>query len=479
MLAYTCPLSLLDRFTASVSAAYQRVRGGVAQSMPDGSIVLDPAAAWRWCVTYTPERLDEIRARRSYSEIVQLFDDMLTDDRLRAVAFMRAQALMGAEIEFVEGQGRRKGRALKAADAESDLWEMLPEAEWLQMHVWGLGINFGTGRKRWWERAPGVSQRFIPRRRNGRIVPLLEFWHPRNFRLDPTAQQWIARVNEPGSIAPLDRHMSFGDGEFVAFCPWGGAAALDRGLWLPASRLWLLKQHVIRSSASLGQRMSTPIKVIEYGLVQQGIPVLAEGGSDSKRKQLVADIFAMQRQGVVSLPPGFTMKLLSVPATSWQMLKEQWDAINSAFAILWLGNNLTVEIKGGSLAAANAGADMLTFLRKFDANAESTFVHNDVLADWAEINFADRSAAPWPCRDVDPPEDLKSAAATTYQVMQAVALGESKGWLFDKEALDERYNLGLVDGQPNTEPPAKPTPGDPALPPANAPPQVQVPNVAA
>lgn len=444
--------------------------------MPDGSIVLDPAAAWRWCITYTPERLDEIRARRSYSEIVQLFDDMLTDDRLRAVAFMRAQALMGAEIEFVEGQGRRKGRALKAADAESDLWEMLPEAEWLQMHVWGLGINFGTGRKRWWERAPGVSQRFIPRRRNGRVVPLLEFWHPRNFRLDPANQQWIARVNEPGSIAPLDRHMSFGDGEFVAFCPWGGAAALDRGLWLPASRLWLLKQHAIRSSASLGQRMSTPIKVIEYGLVQQGTPVLAEGGSDSKRKQLVAEIFAMQRQGVVSLPPGFTMKLLSVPATSWQMLKEQWDAINSAFAILWLGNNLTVEIKGGSLAAANAGADMLTFLRKFDANAESTFVHNDVLGDWAEINFADRSAAPWPCRDVDPPEDLKSKATTWLAAAQAFTTFEKASLLIDKAEFADVFELPLIEGQPNNEVPPKPTPGDPALalpsatPPPNKPP---------
>lgn len=451
-------MGLLDRFTSTVSAAYQRVTGASARSMPDGAVVFDPVAAWRWCQTYTPERLDEIRARRSYPEIVQLFDDMLTDDRLRAVAYMRAQALMGAEIEFVEGQGRRKKRAIKAADAESDLWEMLPEAEEIQLHVWGLGINFGTGRKRWWERAPGTSQRFIPRRRNGRIVPLAEFWHPRNFRLDPANQQWIAKVNEPGSMAPVDRCMSFGDGEFFAFSPWGGACAIDRGLWLPASKLWLLKQHVIRSSASLGQRMSTPIKVVEYALGQQGIPVGAEGGADKKRKELVAQIIQMQREGVVSLPPGFTMKLLAVPATSWQMLKEQWDAINSAFAILWLGNNLTVEIKGGSLAAANAGADMLTFLRKFDSNAESTFVHDCLLGDWAGINFGDRSAAPWPVRDVDPPEDLKSAAATTYQLMQAVALGEKNGWLFDKEAVNERYNLDLIEGQPNTEPPKTPDP---------------------
>ena len=451
----------LERFTSTVSAAYQAVRSGVARSMPDGAIVVDPAAGWRWTQVYTPERLDQIKARRSLPEVIALCEVMLEDDRLRSVAYLRAQALTGAELEFVEGQGRRRRRALRAADAESDLWEMLPEAEWIQMIVWGLLANMGTGRKRWWEFTRG---RYVPRRRNGRIVPSVEFWHPRWFRLDPTRKQWIGKADTPSSTVPLDREMSFGDGEFVCFSPWGGAADISRGLWLPASKLWLLKQHVIRSSASLGQRMSTPIKVIEYGLVQQGTPVLAEGGADSKRAQLVTEILKMQREGVVSLPPGFTMKLLAVPATSWQMLKEQWNAIDDAFAILFLGNNLTTSIRGGSLAAANAGQEMLTFLRRFDANGESTFVHNDVLADWAEVNFGDREAAPWPYRDVDPPEDLKAKAQTWLWASQAITTFEKAGWLLDKVETGEVYELPLIEGQPNTTAPPPPPP--PALPPS-------------
>ena len=460
--------SSLGTLAAPLANAYQALRGGSAARVPDGAIVIDPSAALRWTVAYTPERLDQIKARRNLAELTQLADDMLQDDRLRSVAFMRAQALTGAEIEFVEGSGRRKKRALRAADAEADLWDMLPEAEWLQVLVWGVLANFGTCRKRWWEQ--DRAGRYVPRRRNGRIVPSVEFWHPRSFRQEAMTRQWIAKVETPDSFVPVDRYMSFDDGEFLAFCPWGGrpVEACDRGLLFPAAKLWLLKQYVIRDGASLSGRMSTPIKVIEYLLAQQGYQVGAEGGSDEKRKQLVDEIFAMQKRGVVSLPPGFTMKLLSVPPTSWQMLKEQWKACDDAFAILWSGNNLTTNIQGGSLAASDNAQVMFGFVRRFDAANESTFVHERVLGDWAEVNFAARDAAPWPSRNVEPPEDAKAAAQTTYVVMEAVALGESKGWLFDKAAVGERYNLDLIPDQPNTEPVKKPETPAPA----------QVPNAA-
>ncbi len=417
--------------------------------MPDGAVVVDPVSAYRWTCVYTPERLDQIKARRSLAEVTQLCDIMLEDDRLRAVAFLRAQALVGEDLEFVEGSGRRRKKALRAAEGEADLWDMLPEAEWLQMHVWGLLMNFGTGRKRWWERK-GRSDKYVPRSRNGRIVPQLEFWHPRNFRLDAAGSQWIARVEVPGSNLPVDRDIDFSSGEFVCFCPWGGSGDISRGLWLPAAKLWLLKQYVIRDSATLSGRLSTPIKVIEYQLVQQGSYVGVEGGADDKRKELVQEILAMGKRGVISLPPGFTMKLLGVPATSWQMLKEQLAYCDTAFGILWTGNNLVAETKGGSLAAAKEGNETFLTIKRFDAQAESTFVHNDVLTDWALVNFGDAEAAPWPSRDVEPEEDKKSAAETMSTVMQAVKTGEAIGWLFDKEAVGERFELDLVEGQPNT-----------------------------
>ena len=43
-------MSLFDRFSQTVSAAYQALRGGSAVSIPQGAVVIDPIAAWRWTV---------------------------------------------------------------------------------------------------------------------------------------------------------------------------------------------------------------------------------------------------------------------------------------------------------------------------------------------------------------------------------------------------------------------------------------------
>lgn len=465
-------MPFLDRVTSSISSAYQWVARGGLRSVPDGAVIVDPASAYRWTIEYTPARLAQIKARRSLPEILRLCEVMLEDDKIRSLSQLRGQALMGATLEWVEGKGRKKKAALRAVEAESDAAEMIGEAEWLQVFMWGVLANFGTARKRWWEpvRSTGGARQYVPRRRNGRIVPALEFWHPCNFRLDPAGEQWWARARSPGEMVAIERPIAWDDGEFCAFCPWGGEPGLaaDRGLWIAASLLWLLKQHVIASGASLGQRMGTPIKVIEFAL-GEGINHDLPGGAGDKREQLVKEILKLQREGVVSLPPGFTMRLLSMPPTSVQMFAQQWVACDDALTILWSGNNLTTSIKGGSLAAANVGQEMFAFVRRFDASQESSFIHHSVMTYWATINFSDAEAAPWPERDVDPPEDLKAKAATWFSASQAYSTFEKAGLILDKEAYAKAFELPAVKGQPNTEPAATPAP----LP---IPPPVQVPN---
>ena len=448
-------MGVFGRFTQAASAAYDAVRS-VTSRIPDGAIVYDPASAIRWVEEYTPRRLAQIQARRDWRSVIQLCDAMLTDDRLRTVVFMRAQALQGADLEFVAGEGRRKNRALRAAEAESDYWDMIPETEFGQLYVWGLLANAGTGRLRWWEQRR--DGRYVPRVRNGRLVPQLEFWHPANYRLDLTARQWIAQVETPGSTMPVDRNVDFEGGEHVMLCPWGGAGDVSRGLWSPAAKMWLLKQHVIASWATLGQRLGEPIKVVEWVLGQQGVDTRVEAGADAKRKQLVEELFTLQKRGVVSLPPGFTMKLLAVPATSAQMFKDQLAACDTALAILFLGQNLTTEIKGGSLAAAQIANLILGHLRRFDAAAESSFVRESILSLWSEKNFGAAEAAPWPMRQVNPPEDRAVAAKTLLDLAKAVETFEKNGWLVSKKTTDERFEIGLVEGQPDTVAKAPTTP---------------------
>lgn len=443
-------MALFERLTQVTKNAFEVIRGSSSR-LPEGSILYDPIAASRWVTEYTPREIADIQARRDHRRVVALCEAMLTDDRIRHALELRAETLLGAEVEFMRGQGRRAGRALRAAEAQDDFWEMFPEAELKLIVIWGILANFGSARKRWWEKTR--AGQFVPRTRNGRVVPVLEFWHPKWFRQDVTLRDWIATVELPGSIAPADRSMAWDDGEFCRFSPYGGSGDTARGGCVASCRLWLLKQMAIVDWATLGGRLGYPTTVIEYSFGSQGVSTLREGdagGADAKRKQIVDEIFAMGKRGVISLPPGFTAKYLAMPATSHQMFRDQISFCDTAQSILWTGNNLTAEVKGGSLAAAQQAGKTLGNKTRFDAAAESSFLRDECLKDWAELNFGDREAAPWPLRDVDPPEDLTSAANTTLALARAIDIFEKMGWMFDKTKTADRYQLDLAEGQQNT-----------------------------
>jgi len=297
----------------------------------------------------------------------------------------------------------------------------------------------------------------VPRVRGGRIVPELEFWHPRGLRYETPRKQWIARVETPDSHIAVDRDIDFSSGEHVLLAPFGGAGDVSRGLWIALAYLWLLKQHAIRDWANLGAQLGYPVKVAEFAFGQQGTQAKEVAGADKKREELVKEIFALGRKGVIALPPGFTMKLLSVPATSAGMFKDQIEAVNTAIAILVLGQNLTTEIKGGSLAAAQIANTIRADIRRFDAGAESRFLRENVLSWWARLNFGAEEAAPWPVRNTEPPEDLTSAATTLNVLSQAVERLERNGWLLSKQDTGERFRIPLVKGQKDTQPKAAAT----------------------
>jgi hypothetical protein len=443
-------MALFDRFIQTTKNAFDAIRGPSSR-IPGGAILYDPIASLRWVYEYTPRELASIQARRDHRRVIELCEAMLTDDRIRHALELRAETLLGSEVEFVKGQGRRSGRALRAAEAHDDFWEMLPESELKLVVMWGILANFGSARKRWWEKTR--AGKYVPRVRNGRVVPILEFWHPRWFRQEITLRDWKVIFEVPGSVGTTERHMTWDDGEFCRFSPYGGSGDVSRGGWVASCKLWLLKQMAIVDWATLGGRLGYPTTVVEYSLGQQGVNTVREGdggGADAKRKQLVDEIFAMGKRGVISLPPGFTAKYLAMPATSHQMFKEQVSFCDTAQSIFWTGNNLTAEVKGGSLAAAQQAGKTLGNKTKFDAAAESSFLRDEVLKDWSEVNFADREAAPWPLRNVEPPEDVTASANMTLALARAIDIFEKGGWTFDKAKTAERYSLDLVEGQKNT-----------------------------
>lgn len=168
-------------------------------------------------------------------------------------------------------------------------------------------------------------------------------------------------------------------------------------------------------------------------------------GTQPERDALVQKIFALGKRGILSLPPGFTMRLMSAPATSQEMFEAQINMVNTAYAVTVNGQNLTAEVKGGSLAAAKVGDEVRSDKRRFDASVEASTAREQTLTTWAAINFGDPEAAPWPVRDTEPAEDLAAKARAWDGVANAVVKFESKGWALDRTSVRETFGIPIKD----------------------------------
>jgi len=232
-----------------------------------------------------------------------------------------------------------------------------------------------------------------------------------------------------------------GDGTWGMFTPYGKHRPWAAGRWRGLSRWRLLKSYAIDDWGRHGENASKTVAKDVSGK-----------STREQRKELAADLSRCTRDAIVALPPGFNMKLLEATANTRDIYLAQIEAADAAGTIGILGQNLTTQVDGGSLAAAKVHAGVSDQRTKFDAESESTLLHGQVLPWYAEINYGDRRQAPWPVRDTEPKADLAAKATVLYTVSQAVERFERVGLSLDREALTAEYGIQFA------EPDAAPTP---------------------
>lgn len=404
-------------------------------------------------------RAAEARADAGDLRLVgDLIDAMRGDDRIPGVLRTRVQGLLGLDVTFeASGDGRRKNRAVRALEAEEDWWEMLPEDEHSLVLGDALLAGICPAELDYYET---VGTKRVVRYRGGRVVPKLTHWHVR--ALSQTVDgAWQIEV-DGGERVPFTP----GDGHWCAWMPYGTRRPWVHGLWRSLAPWWLLKQYARDDYARVGEKGATT--VVEW---EKDSKVTSE-----MRKDLANTIYDLARDGVVALPQGATMKLIETSASTQALYKDQIELANSAIAAAVLGHSNNAEVKGAN-TGATAGENIRYDLRKYDAQADATTVHAQVLPSWAGNNFGDPALAPWPLYAVDPPED-KRAKADTFNVLgDAVAklVAVDKG--VDVRAILEDADVPILKGAPRPEdisppepPPAPPAPpgGQPPPPPGQA-----------
>jgi phage gp29-like protein len=385
----------------------------------------------RTYVTWTPALLQaaEIQADAGHLRLAaDLCETMFGDDRIKAVLDTRTDTLLGLNLKF-EGRSRR---AVAALDAKEDWWSIFPEAELKLFHAWALLLGVAVARIVW--------------SKGDRDIPRLHVKNPRNLKWNDDKHEW-SFLSRDGEIP-----VTAGDGLWVVYTPFGSNRPWVHGAYRALSRWSLLKQYAISDWGSYSERHGQGV------YVATGVK-----GSAADRSKVVSQLRGLGRRGAMATPEGSDIKLLEASAKTWDTFSAQIAAADNGYAVTVLGQNLTTQAGlTGNQGAASIHQGVALGRTKADVQTLSTCLHDQVLTHWAEMNFGDRSKAPYPVWDTSVAADRKDDAAVLQMVSQALAGLVSSGAPVDTRALLERFGVPMTAPETVVEPtpaaaPAAPT----------------------
>lgn len=352
---------------------------------PDTTVYVEPGNT-RALLDWTPNLIRAARANADHGNLelaAEFWESALADDRVRSGIATRTNGLVSLPLTFEAVRGTK--RLVKALEAGEDWWAAFPSSALAQLLAWGIGLGVGVGQLVWTDRGSSIN----------RVVPVLQVWHPRHLRYEWQRRTWTVRVD---GLKWID--VTPGDGKWILYMPYGENRPWAWGVWRAIAAWTLLKQYAISDWGDYSSKSGTGHKVAST----------PESFSKEKRKEVAAELFAMQAGSSIALPPGVTLDLLEADANTYETFVAQKDAADLGVSVAILGQNLSSEVSGPVSTGATLHGRVMQVYIDADAETLSTCVHDQALVWWAEFNFGTRDLAPWPLWDTKPPADQKQRA---------------------------------------------------------------------
>lgn len=389
----------------------------------------EPRAAARVLHEWTPAllRAAEVTAEQGELRVLaELCEALRGDPRVRAALETRVRGLVRLPIAFVaSGDGRRKGRVVRALEAEEDFWTMCPESELVELLSWVVMLGIGVARLEWAERG-------------SRLVPTLRARDPRHLRWDWQTRRWLLRVDDGATeveVVPGDR-------EWVLLTLGAGSRPWRHGAWKALRKYWLGRELSWSDLLRAGEVDGSPARI--------GIP--PEGASDDVCQEVCNDLAAIGASASYVPPPGWDLKILEGTSQTWKLHPVALQIGATEVAIAITGQNLSTEVTAGVGTGATLHANVREDLIGADGEQTATGTHEQILVPWAEVNFGDAALAPWALWDTEPPAKKLAriqALKTFGDALQALrAALEGSGLTPDPAAIRElaaEHGLALID----------------------------------
>lgn len=369
----------------------------------------------------------------------QVVDAMGRDDRLRGCLLQRTEALPSLPFNMKEAEegGANAARAAELAQAKFEV--MCSDEALTELGKWAVMLGVGLAQLEWYAGDDGLWW------------PRLTVWHPKHlhWRWD-TRSFWV--TTEAAGVVEVKP----GDGQWVLFTPYGvmraWMAGAVRALYVP----WLLRMWGSRDWARYSEVYGGPIRAVKT-------PAAAE---EADKQRFVEEVAGIGNEAVLRLPTSpdptqsYDMVLVEAKSTGWESFERLIKQAESSMAIALLGQNLSTEVKSGSLAAAKVHDGIRNDVLEGDAQRLAKCLHEQVLKPWARFNFGDERAAPMPNWVTQPPDEKTQEGAALKSLGDGIASLQKTGAQLDVDAVLEKHGIPVTGPAEEPEPPAPaPAPG--------------------
>jgi phage gp29-like protein len=353
----------------------------------------------------------------------QLHDAIAGDSRVQSALRSRSGGLLGRPIRFkIPERFEDDKRAKKCLRAWENHWPQMAAEPALQhlletSHSLGFShaqILWDTGRDLW--------------------KPYLLPWGDRFNWF-----HWIYRIHvavtQDGAVP-----ITPGDGHWVQHAPFGSYRGWMRGALRALAQWWLARAYALRDFARYCERHGFPILLwdtpfgADPSAIANGQTQLATIGQES----------VLQLPGSVDLTKfgKYDLRYLEPADENWQAFKALIEQCNDEITLALLGQNLTSQVKEGSLAAARVHADVRQAILEADARALAKTIYVQIARPFAALNFGDPELAPTVQWDVRPQEDLKQKADTFHAFASGIqALRQAGFALKNPESFARKFGL--------------------------------------
>lgn len=362
-----------------------------------------------------------------FDPISQLIDSMTGDSRVQSGLNSRVGGLLGRPVDFVlPKKYADSALAKECRDAFVEAWPtMAAESMLSELQTWAIMLGHGHAQILW-----DTSGEYA--------IPHPRVWHPRY-----TYYNWqyrcLVAVTQDGQVPVIG-----GDGHWIFHAPHGEYRGWMRGAGRAIAPWWLSRNYALRDASRWSEANGQPLVKLMHPasadrlMVEQFRSSMANRGGDT-----CVDL-PQNIDGSTGETSGFNVEYLEAAGKGFDGFFALIAACDREITLALLAQNLTTEVKEGSMAAARVHADVRQALVERDAMGLTHTLYNQLARPFAAMNFGLADIAPKALWNVKPYEDDQTAAATLLTVTQAITNMRNAGIeIVDPGWLAKQFGVNL------------------------------------